>query len=206
MQVLLINAPANYLELLEPLPDDVTVSFIVDGAPDSVQLFVKNSTELKQALISVSNVLKPDTVFWIIYPKKSSGMESDLEMMKSWDEPAKYGLTIVAAAAINETWTALRFRPKELVKMSDVCNSEIPKNNYSEFIDVQNKVVTLPPDLKMAMEKEKLSIDCYEKLSYSNQKEYVLWVLTAKQDKTRVDRVNKTVEKLLAQKKNPTEK
>jgi uncharacterized protein YdeI (YjbR/CyaY-like superfamily) len=87
-----------------------------------------------------------------------------------------------------------------------VRNSELEKNDYSAFVDVHNKVITLPADLKLAMEKEQLSINFFEKLSYSNQKEYVLWVLTAKQDKTRVDRIQKTVEKLIAQKKNPAEK
>ncbi|SMO68511.1 YdeI/OmpD-associated family protein [Solitalea koreensis] len=205
-QLLLVNAPANYLELLQPLPEGVNISHDIEGKTDVILLFVKNSTELNHGLDSVSKTLMPDTVFWIIYPKKSSGIKSDLEMIQGWNEPAKYGLRTVAAAAFNDTWTALRFRPKELVKKSDVCNSEIPKNDYYEFVDVHNKIITLPPDLKSAMEQQALSLDFYEKLSYSNQKEYVLWVLTAKQDKTRVDRIQKTLEKLIAQKKNPSEK
>jgi uncharacterized protein YdeI (YjbR/CyaY-like superfamily) len=46
----------------------------------------------------------------------------------------------------------------------------------------------------------------YDSLSYSNRKEYVLWLLTAKQQKTREYRLVKTIEKLLAGKKNPAEK
>src|SRR5260221_562409 len=43
-------------------------------------------------------------------------------------------------------------------------------------------------------------------LSYSNKKEYLLWILTAKQEKTRNERLGKLTEKLVAGKKNPSEK
>jgi uncharacterized protein YdeI (YjbR/CyaY-like superfamily) len=49
-------------------------------------------------------------------------------------------------------------------------------------------------------------MDFYQQLSYSNKKEYVLWILTAKQEKTRDERLVKLVEKLNVGKKNPSEK
>lgn len=203
---LLFNAPANYLNLLEPLPEGATVSYEAKDSFDGVQLFVRNSSELVENLKVVVPILRPDTILWIIYPKKSSGIESDLEMMSSWDELGKYGLGGVAAAAVNETWTALRFRPKEQTKTSDTCNSEIKNNEYSAYIDVDNKIVRLPDEIKDVLQKNPLALANYEKLSYSNRKEYVLWVITAKQDKTRYERKIKLVEKLLDGKKNPSEK
>ncbi len=203
---LLFNAPANYLSSLEPLPDGATVAYEAKGNFDGVQLFVKNSTELAAGLKIVAPVLRPDTILWIIYPKKSSGIESDLEMMSSWDEPAKYGLQSVAAASVNETWTAIRFRPQGQSKVSDTCNEEIKQNEYSAYIDVDNKIVRLPDEIKAVLQKSPQALANYEKLSYSNRKEYVLWILTAKQEKTREERLMKLVEKLDACKKNPAEK
>jgi uncharacterized protein YdeI (YjbR/CyaY-like superfamily) len=46
----------------------------------------------------------------------------------------------------------------------------------------------------------------YESLSFSNKKEYVVWILSAKQEKTKTERLEKLVEKLLTGKKNPSEK
>ena len=203
---LLFNAPNNYLTSLEPLPEGTTISYDAQGSFDGVQLFVKNSVELAESLKIVVPTLRPDTILWIIYPKKSSGIESDLEMMKSWDEMDKYGLGGVAAAAVNETWTALRFKPKELTKTSDTCNSEIKQNEYSAYIDVDNKIVRLPDEIKTVLQETPQALANYEKLSYSNRKEYVLWVITAKQDKTRYERKIKLIEKLLEGKKNPAEK
>jgi hypothetical protein len=203
---LLFNTPANYLTSLEPLPEGTTVAYEAKGNFDGVQLFVKNSTELAAGLKVISSVLSPDTILWIIYPKKSSGIESDLEMMSSWDEPAKYRLRSVAAAAVNETWTALRFRPEGQSKISEGRNENVRQNEYGAYIDVDNKIITLPDEIKSVLQKSPEALANYEKLSYSNRKEYVLWILTAKQEKTREERLVKLVEKLEMGKKNPSEK
>ncbi|MDB5023769.1 MAG: YdeI/OmpD-associated family protein [Mucilaginibacter sp.] len=203
---LLFNAPENYLLSLEPLPEGTTVAYQASGSFDGIQLFVENSTELAEGLKTVVPILKPDSILWIIYPKKGSGMKSDLEMMSSWDEPAKYGLRGVAAAAVNKIWTALRFRPEGQSKVSDTCNQNIRQNEYGAYVDVDHKIVTLPDEIKSVLQKSPQALANYEKLSYSNRKEYVLWILTAKQERTRSERLVKLVEKLGAGKKNPAEK
>jgi hypothetical protein len=203
---LFFNAPANYLATLEPLPEGVTSSFEARGTFDGVQLFVKNSAELNAALKVIVPVLKPDSIFWIAYPKKSSGIKSDLEMMSSWDEPTKYGLRPVAAAAINEIWTGIRLRPIEQAKLSNVGAAEIRENEYGKWIDVDKKSIVLRDDIKQALEQNPQALANYEKLSWSNRKEYVLWILTAKQEKTREERLVKMVDKLVVGKKNPSEK
>lgn len=141
---LLYNAPASYLELLEPLPDGLITSFDADGAFDGVQLFVLNSADLVRDMQVVNKVLKPDTILWVIYPKKSSGISSDLEMMRNWAEMEQYNLRGVAAAAVNETWTALRFRPNDTGTFSDTCNDAIPGNEYGEYIDISQQTGKTP--------------------------------------------------------------
>lgn len=203
---LLFNAPANYLSLLEPLPDGAIVSHEAKGVFDGIQLFVKNSPELIESLKVVVPALRADSVFWIIYPKKNSGIETDLAMMGSWTAPADHGLEPVASAAVDETWTALRFRPIGLAKPSNVGADEIRQNEYGKWIDIDKKIITLREDIKQALEQNPQVLANYEKLSWSNRKEYVLWILTAKQEKTREERLVKMVEKLEAGKKNPSEK
>jgi len=203
---LFYNAPKDYLAVLEPLPEGVAASFSTGGEFDGVQLFVKNSSELMDSLKTIMPILKPDTVFWVTYPKKSSGIPSDLEMMSSWDELDRYGYNGVAAAAINDIWTALRFRPKGQSKVSDSCNEEIKKNDYANYIDVDNKQIKLPGEMQQVLANEPVAMEFYQKLSYSNKKEYVIWILSAKQEKTKNERLVKLVEKLSEGKKNPSEK
>ncbi len=203
---LIFNVPDNYLATLEPLPDDVEIVFKAEGSFDGAQIFVKDTAELTLTLKLVIPVLKPDAVFWVIYPKKNKGINTDLEMMSGWDVTKPYGLKPVASTAINDIWTSLRFRAEVEVKMSAGRNDNIRNNEFGEYIDVDNKQIKLPPEIADMLEKETAVMDFYQSLSYTNKKEYVLWILTAKQEKTRSERLVKMVEKLNARKKNPSEK
>jgi hypothetical protein len=203
---LLFNAPANYLTIFEPLPDEVFISYEPTGNFDGIQLFIKNAAELSSSLEVLKPILKPDTIFWVTYPKKSSRMDSGLEMMGSWDELTNSGLRIVTSVSVNETWTALRFKPVELTKLSESRNDNIRQNEYSDYIDIDNKQIILPADMAEALGQTPSAMAFYQGLSYSNKKEYVIWILSAKQEKTRSERLIKTDEQLSAGKKNPVEK
>lgn len=204
---LIMNATEDYLAALEPLPDNVQLSFTPEGNFNGIQVFVQNSAGLTEVLIQLKPILRDDTVFWVIYPKKSSGMETDLEMMSGWEVTKPYGLRPVASAAINNVWTTLRFRPEHLVKHSDSSKEAISKqNDYSQYIDVDKKQITLPPYLQEALAAEPAAMATYEKLAWSHRKEYVVWILSARQEQTRANRITKMIEMLLAGKKNPSEK
>lgn len=203
---LVLDPPEDYLAALEPLPDGVTLVFTIDKPVDGIQLFVKMSTELAAGLADIKPILKPETVLWVIYPKKNKGIDTDLEMMSGWDVSKEYGLRPVASAAINDTWTTLRFRPEVLVKQSEFRNDAVKQNDYSAYINPETKQVTLPADVAEAMSAVPESIGVYDKLAYSHRKEYVVWILSAKQEQTRLNRITKMIEMLLAGKKNPSEK
>ena len=202
---LVINPVDGYLALLDPLPDGAGITSLPEGNFDGIHLFVKNSSELTAALKVVTPLLKPDTIFWVSYPKKSSGLASDLKM-GDWKEIYDLGWQGVASMAVDDTWAGSRFRPVGQSKLSGMANEQIKENDYSLYIDVDHKVITLPPDLKELLSQTPKAMAFYEQLSYSNRKEYVLWILTAKQEKTRQERLIKTLEKLVAGKKNPAEK
>jgi len=203
---LIFNSPDTYLSQLEPLPNGVELSSKTEGTFDGAQLFVKDSVELTECLKAVMPTVKHDAVLWVIYPKKNKNVTTDLEMMSGWDVFKPYGLRPVASASIDDMWTSLRFRPEVNVKHSEGRNDSVRNNEYGEYIDVDNKQVKLPPIISDTLEKETAAMDFYQILSYSNKKEYVFWILSAKQDKTRHERLVKMVEKLNAGKKNPSEK
>lgn len=204
-KLLVENAPENVAALLGDF-DAVQLIFNAEKEFDALLLFVMNSYELKEQLAIISKKLKPDTLFWIAYPKKSSGMESDLHMMAPWEEVKAHQLTPCASISISEVWTGLRLKPIDLVKASALRNENIEQNEFSAYIDVINKQVTLPEDLLTALEQYPLALTYFESLAYSHRKEYVLWILTAKQEKTRLGRIEKTIAMLLAKRKNPSDK
>jgi hypothetical protein len=203
---LFYNAPDNYLAAIEPLPEGTTATFKPGGDIDGIQLFVTDSAELAKSLKDVAPLLKPDTIIWATYPKKASGIKTDLEMTKSWDEATKYGLRPVASAGVDKNWTAIRLRPEEQTKVSEFCNEEIEKNDHSQYIDLVNRKIIPPPDMQAVLARSTAALTFFDSLSFTNKKEYVVWILSAKQEKTKADRLEKLNGKLLGGKKNPSEK
>ena len=72
--------------------------------------------------------------------------------------------------------------------------------------DTEERVVDVPDDLKKALSKSKAAKEFYESLSFTNRKEYAVWVSSAKKEETREKRVSESIQKLLKGKKNPAEK
>jgi len=204
--LLLDQAPEHILSVFGDFPSSVTLVFDEGEAFDGLLLFAQMADDLYQRLTALQKYFKPETLIWIAYPKKNTGIETDLSMMGPWQKMESLNLRPCASVAINEVWTGIRLKPIDQVKSSGVANESIKNNSYSEFIDIDNKIITIPPILKIALKEHPLEYAFLESLSWTNKKEYVLWILTAKQEKTRADRLSKMITFLTQRKKNPTAK
>jgi hypothetical protein len=69
-------------------------------------------------------------------------------------------------------------------------------------LDVEERVVIVPLELKRAFKSDKEAKAAFEKLSYTHKKEYATWINEAKKDETRERRVAQTVEMLKNGKKS----
>lgn len=202
----IIGAPAEFSAILGEIPSTVQLHHQYLGTTNAILIFAITKVDMIAALTTLKNFIDEKTICWICYPKANSNLAADLNLMQNWSDLTTFQLTPCASAAMNQTWTAMRIKPITALKKSGRANADIQKNEFAEYIDVQSKTVKLPEDLATALSESVAAINFYEQLSYSNKKEYVLWVLTAKQEKTRSERISKTVQKLLERKKNPTEK
>ena len=118
MGALIVGAPAGYRDLLAPLPDGVTVSDVMDDSFSFVQLFAIWKAELRIAAQSVLPHVVDGSLVWITYPKKTSGIASDLSREAVREAMGEIGWEAVSIIAIDEVWSALRFRRAEEVKRS----------------------------------------------------------------------------------------
>jgi len=114
-RVLVLNAPEGYMAELGPLPADVEVTDSPEGMYEFVHLFVANSADLGCLGPVAIEAVKYDGLLWLSYPKRSSKVETDLTRDRGWDIVAQAGLRPVTQVSVNEIWSALRFRPIELV-------------------------------------------------------------------------------------------
>jgi hypothetical protein len=102
-RVLFVNDPPEFKPLLEDLPA------IRRGSPsDYVHLFVRNQAELKKHLGSAKKGLEQDGMIWVSWPKKASGVATDVteDTVRAYALPL--GLVDIKVCAIDETWSGLK--------------------------------------------------------------------------------------------------
>jgi hypothetical protein len=114
-RMLVINAPAEYDVVLEGLQADRSYERKNKGKYDFVQVFATRQSELEQLVKDVGDAGRYDCLFWISYPKGGGKIKSDIKRDTTWTIFALIGLRPVSQIAIDETWSALRGRPGELV-------------------------------------------------------------------------------------------
>ena len=115
-KMLFLNAPEGYLHLLEPLPEGAEVQTSAEGIFDFVHAFVYNKADVETYGAAAMRALKPGGLLWFTYPKKTSSIKTDITRDIGWEEVIKEGIRPVTQIAIDETWSALRFRPLSEVK------------------------------------------------------------------------------------------
>lgn len=95
-------------DLLGPLPDGVTLADGPEQAAIAV-LFADDGFSLRGLLATGGeSLLRGPTALWVAYPK---GNRSDINRDTLWPIVAERGLRPIAQVAVNEVWSALRFRP-----------------------------------------------------------------------------------------------
>lgn len=196
-----IHAPVNFETVIGDLPPGVVISESSKSF-DQVHWFVQTKAQLEEELKSVLSLLKEGVTLWFYFPKGSSKIQTDLTRDTGWESLQKRkSLQFLVLISFNETWSAFALRLKT---EKDKWKAAVPKERpVFQYIDPIKKQVFLPDDLATALKKAKDEKAFFESLSFTNKKEYVEWVVTAKRDETRATRVQETVERLGRGWKNP---
>jgi len=106
--VVIVNAPAHFLRQLN-LPADVAVNTSARKPLDCALLFVKTEKELLKQFGKLTRRLKPAGMLWLAWPKRSSGVETDLSFSNVQAIGLESGLVDTKICAIDETWSGLKF-------------------------------------------------------------------------------------------------
>ena len=100
--------PQSFRDALGELPDGVEVRVRTRGPLDVVVAFHRSHATLRRALDRLIANLDPDGGLWIAWPKRSSGVESDLTEDVVRAEGLARGLVDNKVCAIDEVWSGLR--------------------------------------------------------------------------------------------------
>jgi hypothetical protein len=103
-----VDAPADYARLLEPLPPNVT--FVEQGPHelDVVHLFTNSRAKLLKYLDNYKTKIKQNGSIWVSWPKKSSGIQSEVTEDTVRQLALPLGLVDVKVCAVDDTWSGLK--------------------------------------------------------------------------------------------------
>jgi hypothetical protein len=104
------GAPKNYTLMLT-LPAEVRVRWLTRPASglNFVHLFATDASRLMTRLHSCRQKITPEAAIWISWPKKTSGVASDLSDNSIRELVLPTGLVDIKVCAVDETWSALKF-------------------------------------------------------------------------------------------------
>lgn len=102
------NAPGDYQQLLGPLPADVVMSSRLRGPVDLVHIFSIARAHLVGELRIATKEIEQDGAIWVSWPKKTSGVATDITEDVIRGVALPMGLVDVKVCAVDETWSALK--------------------------------------------------------------------------------------------------
>ena len=108
MRVLCIDAPDDYADLLGDLPDDTQIVIKAAKPHAAVHLFCTSRAMLQKHLQRLRQELAQDGMLWVSWPKKTSGVVSDLNDNVIRDVALPLGFVDIKVCAVSEVWSGLK--------------------------------------------------------------------------------------------------
>lgn len=108
-RLFVVNAPEDFLARLAPMPDDVEVEFPAREPIVVAVLFAPEASILRKEFPKLKKRLAKDGGLWVAYPKKASGVATDLTEAGVQQFGLDAGLVDNKVCSIDDVWTAMRF-------------------------------------------------------------------------------------------------
>jgi len=108
-KIFIANPPENHYPILGSLPKGVSVAEKLTDHLDLIHFFTKKRKELESNFPTLKQALSQKGILWISWPKRSSGMDTDLNEDSVREVGLKNGLVDVKVIALDEIWSALKF-------------------------------------------------------------------------------------------------
>ena len=116
--VLLLDAPADVMAELKGALAGCRTAREGQETLDFSMIFVKSAADLKKKFSQVSRRLAPSGMLWVSWPKKSSGVVTDLDENKVRAVGLEAGLVDVKVCAVTDVWSGLKF----VIRVKDRAN------------------------------------------------------------------------------------
>jgi hypothetical protein len=107
-EVAVLGAPADFAATLGELPEGVRVKSRATGRVDVIVFFVTRRAELERRFGRLAGALDPAGGLWIAWPKRASGVATDMTEDVAREVGVAHGLVDNKVCAIDDVWSGLR--------------------------------------------------------------------------------------------------
>jgi hypothetical protein len=107
-RLVFLDPPPGYAMTLGPLPEGVVAAKTLRGTFDFIQFFTAKRAELERRFAALAGALAPDGMLWISWPKKASGVATDVTENVVREIALAGGLVDVKVCAVDDTWSGLK--------------------------------------------------------------------------------------------------
>lgn len=108
MTVVTVNAPDNYLALLDPLPDGVSVADKPQSSADILHIFTNTRDGLFRGLADAKGLIKQNGSIWVSWYKKAAKLPTEITEDTVREAAFPLGLVDVKVCAVDEKWSGLK--------------------------------------------------------------------------------------------------
>ena len=105
---LLVGAPENYRQLVEPLPAGVVFEKVAGPSVDIAHIFVTRKEELIKQLGALRKRLNPEAALWVSWPKKASKVPTTVTEDTIREAALPAGFVDIKVCAVSEVWSGLK--------------------------------------------------------------------------------------------------
>jgi hypothetical protein len=106
-RIQLVSEPSSFRSVIGALPEGIKIT--ARGELDFAMVFAKTIPDLEKRFVALRDRLAPNGTLWVSWPKKSSGVATELTENVVSDVGLANGLVDVKVCAIDDTWSGLKF-------------------------------------------------------------------------------------------------
>jgi hypothetical protein len=108
-RVVVLGSPPTYASLIVPLPAGATLRSRLPRTSEFIHRFVRRRDDLAADFPRLARALTDEGILWISWPKKASGVNTDLSENIVREIGLAEGLVDVKVCAVDEVWSGLKF-------------------------------------------------------------------------------------------------
>ncbi len=202
-RIAVVEPPEGYLARIGLTEAAAGIEAGAEASYDFVQVFAQNSADVERLAPGAIRAVKPAGLLWMCYPKGTSKLKTDINRDTGWRTVTEAGWEGIALVSVDDTWSAMRFRPLSAVGKTRPSPAE---RRAAAAVKKPPAPLEVPEDLRTALDAAPEAAAFFETLAPSHKREYVSWIAEAKRAETRESRIQKTVGKLSKGLKRPSDK